>query len=310
MTNRLTVSAAVHGERTRYDAANELAPLLSAAGADSGVMPRLRLAYQADEHDLFYLTVGKGYGSSGSVPPVFICAQTAPYVFGMDTLWSYEVGTKSTLLDGRMRLDTGLFHITWNNAGYPLPGPCGLPGSPGSAASNGFDLAVQMLPSDHLQLDVDVAYTDARYTETLTQGGNVIVREGQAVNAAFDFVSVSPWNLTASVDYLVPLGNDLTADFRAQDVFRSQNPGPFALQDPQSALYYPGGYRPDPATNLVNLRARVRRGRYEAALFVNNAFNSLPTIQRVNATGVVPTERLDAATFRPRTVGLAVSWRF
>jgi iron complex outermembrane recepter protein len=309
MTNRLTVSAAVHGERTRYDAATELAPLLSAAGADSGVMPRLRLAYQADEHELFYLTVGKGYGSSGSIPAVPFCAQAAPEVFGMDTLWSYEVGTRSTLLDGRMRLDTGLFHITWDNAGYLLPGPCGLPGAPGAAASNGFDLAVQMLPSAHLQLDVDVAYTDARYTKTVTQGGIVIVREGQAVNGTFDFTSVSPWNLTASVDYLVPLGSDVTVDFRAQDVFRSQNPGPFALEDSQSPLYSPG-YRPDPASNLVNLRASVRRRRYEAALFVNNAFNSLPTIQRANATGVYPTERLDAATFRPRTVGLAVSWRF
>ena len=309
MTDRLTVSAGVHSERTRYDAANELAPLLSAAGADSGVMPRFRLAYQADEHQLFYLTVGKGYGSSGLVPPVFTCSQ-APEVFGMDTLWSYEVGTKSTLLDGRLRLDTGLFHIVWNDAGasyYPVP--CGLPGAPGAAASNGFDLAVHMLASPHLQLDVDVAYTDARYTETVTQGGIVIVREGEAVNGAFDFTSVSPWNLAASVVYQVQLGNDLTADFRAQDVFRSQNPGPFALQDPQSLLYSPG-YRPDPATNLVNLRATVRSGRYEAALFVNNAFNSLPTIQQLNATGVATTERLDAATFRPRTVGLAVSWRF
>jgi outer membrane receptor protein involved in Fe transport len=309
MTNRLAVSAAVHGERTSYDAENELAPLLSAAGADSGVMPRLRLAYQADEHELFYLTAGKGYGSGGPVAPCFISNQASPEVFGMDTLWSYEVGTKSTLLDGRMRLDTGLFHITWNNAGYLLAGPCGLPGSPGAAASNGFDLAMQMLPSAHLQLDVDVAYTDARYTGTITQGGIVIVREGQAVNTSSDFVSVSPWTLTASVDYLVPLSNDVTVDFRAQDVFRSQNPGPFAQQDPQSPLYAPG-YRPDPATNLVNLRASVRGGRYEAALFVNNAFNSLPTIQRFNATGVATTDRLDAATFRPRTIGASGTWRF
>ena len=226
----------------------------------------------------------------------------------MDTLWSYEVGTKSTLLYGRMRLDTGLFHIVWNN-GDKYNVPCGLPGTPGAAASNGFDLTMHMLPSAHLQLDVDVAYTDARYTDTITQGGIVIVRAGQAVNGASDFVSVSPWNLTASVDYLVQLGNDVTADFRAQDAFRSQNPGPFALQDPQSPLYYPG-YRPDPATNLVNLRASVRWRRSEAALFVDNAFNSLPMIQRFNATAVATTERLDAATFRPRTVGLTVSWRY
>jgi iron complex outermembrane recepter protein len=313
VTKRLTASVGVHGERTRYDAANELAPILSAAGADSGVMPRFRLTYQADEHELFYLTVGKGYGSSGPLPSAFICNQASPTGFGMDTLWSYEVGTKSTLLDGRMQLDTGIFHIAWNNAGYHLgtaadPTPCALPGGPGAAASNGFDLAVQMLPSAHVKLDMDVAYTDARYTRTITQDGVVIVREGQAVNSQFDFGSVSPWNLSASVDYLVELGHDATADFRAEDIFRSQNPGPFALQDPGSPQYNPA-YRPDPATNLLNLRASVRWGRYDAALFINNAFNSLPTIQRTNPTFVV-TQNVIAATFRPRTAGLTVSWRY
>ena len=311
LTKRLTLSAGVHTERTRYDVANELSPILSAAGADSGVMPRLRLSYQADEHELFYLTVGKGYGSSGPLTP-YLFVNQPPTVWGMDTLWSYEVGTKSTLLDGRLRLETGLFHIAWNNgAGYHLgtaadPTPAGLLGSAGAAASNGFDLAVQMLPSAHLKLDMNVAYTDARFTRTITQGGVVIVRRGQAVIPSFDFVSVSPWNLTASVDYRVELGDDATADFRAEDIFRSQNPGPFALQDPQSPDYVPG-YRPDPATNLMNLRAGIRWSRYDAALFVNNALNSLPTIQRSNATGQT---LYGATTFRPRTIGVSGTWRF
>jgi iron complex outermembrane receptor protein len=313
LTKRMTLSAAVHSERTRYDAANELQPILPAAGADSGAMPRLRLSYQADEHELFYLTVGKGYGSSGPLEP-FLAGNQPPTVWGMDTLWSYEVGTKSTLLDGRLRLETGLFHIAWNNgAGYhsgtaadPTPAP--LLGGPGSAASNGFDLAVQMLPSSHVKLDANVAYTDARYTRTIIQGGVVIVRQGQAVNNQFDFGSVSPWNLTASVDYLVELGHDITADFRAEDIFRSQNPGPFALQDPQSPHYVPG-YRPDPATNLLNLRASLRWSRYDAVLFVNNALNAQPTIQLANPTFQVA-QNLLAGTFRPRTIGLSGTWRF
>jgi iron complex outermembrane recepter protein len=162
------------------------------------------------------------------------------------------------------------------------------------------------LPSAHIK-DIEVADTDARYTRTITQDGAVIVREGQAVDGGFDFVAVSPWNLTASVDYLVNLGRDVTADLRAQDTFRSQNPGPFALQDPLSPFYVPG-YRPDPPTNLLNLRASIRWRRCDAALFINNAFNALPIIQQTNATGTL-TQRLDAATFRPRTVGLTVSWR-
>jgi iron complex outermembrane receptor protein len=317
LTKRLMLSAGLHSERTRYDAATELSPIsptLSAAGADSGVMPRLRLSYQADEHELFYLTVGKGYGSSGSTTGC-LCVNQLPTVFGMDTLWSYEVGTKSTLLDGRMRFDTGLFHIAWNNgAGYHLgtaadPTPVPLLGAPGAAASNGFDLAVQMLPSSHLKLDMTVAYTDARYTRTISQGGVVIVRRGQAVNSYFDFISVSPWNLAAAVDYLVELGHNTTADFRVEDIFRSQNPGPFAQQDPQSPYYVPG-YQPDPATNLLNLRASVRWQRYDAALFVDNALNALPTIQRTNATGSQVNGTFIAATFRPRTIGLSGTWRF
>jgi outer membrane receptor protein involved in Fe transport len=308
LTKQLTASVGVHGEHTRYDATNELAPFLSAAGADSGVLPRLRLAFQASEHELFYLTAGKGYGSGGAVPPAFICGQASPSVFGTDTLWSYEVGAKSTLLDGRMQLDSGLFHIVWNNVGYHLgtaadPTLCGINASPGAAASNGFDLRVQMLASAHVRLDMAVAYTDARYTRTITHDGIVIVRRGQAVNAAFDFASVSPWNLTASVDYLVRVGHDATADFRAEDMFRSRNPGPFALQDPQSPYYAPG-YQQDPATNLLNLRATVRWQRYDAGLFINNALNALPTIQRV-ATPVPY-----AATFRPRTIGASGTWRF
>jgi hypothetical protein len=305
LTKRLTLSAAVHSERKRYDAATKLSPFLSAAGADLGVMPRLRLSYQADEHNLFYVTVGKGYGSGGSLTP-YLFVNQPPTLFAMDTLWSYEVGTKSTLLDGRLRLETGLFHIVWNNGEGPTP--AGLLGSPGAAASNGFDLAVQMIPSTYVKLDMNVAYTDARYTRTITQGGVVIVRRGQAVNTQFDFGSVSPWNLTASVDYLVELDRDASADFRAEDIFRGQNPGPFALQDPQSPHYVPG-YRPDPATNLLNLRASVRWQRYDAALFVNNALNALPALERTNATGQL-TQTLAARTFRPRTIGLSGTWRF
>jgi hypothetical protein len=308
MTERLTASAAVHSERTRYDAANQLSPILSAAGANSAVMPRLKLAYKADERQLVYLTIGKGYGSSGALPPFLFLGQESPAVFGIDTLWSYEIGTKSTLLDGRMQLDTGLFRIVWNNGAGYYPRPGATLGVPGAAASEGFDLAMQLLPSSHLKLGMNVSYTHARYTETITERGVVIVRQGQAISPGLDVQPVSPWNLTASVDYLTGLGCGAIADFRAEDIFRSRNPGPFAQEDPQTAYYLPG-WRADPATNQLNLRASVRWQRYEAGLFVDNALNALPTISALNGTGQV-TQLIVAGTFRPRTVGVHMSLRF
>ena len=92
---------------------------------------------------------------------------------------------------------------------------------------------------------------------------------------------------------------------RAEDIFRSRNPGPFQDDDPASPNYSPGNV-PDPSTNLLNLRATLQRAGYDVALFLNNALDSRPTILR----------RYDgppsayATTFRPRTVGLSASWRY
>lgn len=228
LTKQLTADVAVHGERTHYRSADDSSPNLAAAGTDSAVMPRVRLAFQATERELLYLTLGKGYGSSGPLPPYLFVSQP-PAGWGIDTLSSYEVGTKSTLVDGRMQLETGFFHIAWEDGAGYYPTPAGLLGVPGRAASNGFDVTAQLLPSTRLKLDLGVAYTDARYTRTITQGGVVFVRAGQAVNPGVDFVSLSPWNVSLSADYLIDLGHDLTADLRADGTFRSQNPGPFAL---------------------------------------------------------------------------------
>jgi len=306
ITKQLTVSGGLHSERTHYAATNELPAIPPATGAGSGLMPRLRVSYQTDEDELFYLNVSKGYGSSGSAPGEITCNETAG-VFGTDTLWSYEVGTKSIALDGRLQLDTGVFHMVWHN-GPGYADLCTLPGSPGAAASNGFDLAAQMLPSAHIKLSANLAYTDARYTETLTQNGVATVRRGDAVGASNDFAAIAPWNITASIDYLVLVGRDVNCNLRVEDIFRSRNPGPFAVQNPDSAYYIPD-WRADPSTNLINLRASLRWERYEATLFVNNALNALPTLHTVNVIGQA-TPLLFATTFRPRTLGLAASWHF
>jgi hypothetical protein len=115
---------------------------------------------------------------------------------------------------------------------------------------------------------------------------------------------VSPWNVTTSVEYSMPLSGGV-AMLRAEDIFRSRNPGPFQDHDPATPAYFPGN-TPDPSTNLLNLRAMFRRESYDLALFVNNALDSRPTILRRYDGGASPY----ATTFRPRTVGLSAGWHF
>jgi hypothetical protein len=95
---------------------------------------------------------------------------------------------------------------------------------------------------------------------------------------------------------------------------RPRNPGPFQNDDPASPNYEPGN-TPDPSTNLLNLRATLRRARYDVALFVNNALDSRPTILRFRyglpgSTAGGPPSPVFATTFKLRTVGLSASWHF
>ena len=302
----LTLNAGLHGEHASITTTTEGPGIPTTTGTDSAMLPQLRLSYQAAEHELLYFTAAKGYGTGGTWVVIIGCPEP-PARIGEDTLWSYEAGAKSGLLEGHLQLDASVFHMRWNNGpGYDLSYPCpsgGFLGSPGSAASNGFDLTLHALAGTHVRASAAVSYTDARYTQTITTQDGFVVRKGLAVGG-LPYV-VAPWNVAASVEYSVPLSGGAIAMLRAEDIFRSRNPGPFADDDPASAGYQPGNI-PDPSTNLLNLRAAFQRANYDVALFVNNALDTRPTIlRRYNPPGPVY-----ATTFRPRTVGLSASWRF
>jgi outer membrane receptor protein involved in Fe transport len=300
----LTLNAGLHSEHASITTTTEGSPVLTTGGTDSAILPQLRLSYQATEHELLYFTAAKGYGTGGTWVLLIWCPEP-PARIGEDTLWSYEAGAKSGLFDGHLQLDASVFHMQWNNSGPGYEASCTTSylGWPGPAASNGFDVAVHALAGSHVRVSVAVSYADARYTQTLTQGGVEVIRQGLAVGALPQVVS--PWNVTASVEYSVPLSGGARAMLRAEDIFRSRNPGPFQDDDPASPNYQPGNI-PDPSTNLLNLRATFGHESYDVALFINNALDSRPTILRRNNGG----SSTVATTFRPRTVGLSASWHF
>jgi len=301
----LTLNAGLHSEHASATKTTESPPIYTTGETGSVILPQFRLSYQAAEHQLLYLTAAKGYGTGGTWIVPNACSGEPTARIGEDTLWSYEAGVKSALLDGHLQLDTSVFHMQWNNSGPGYEQTCATNflGTPGPAASNGFDVAVHALASTHVRASVAVSYADARYTHTITQDG-FVVRQGWAVGPLPRVVA--PWNVTASVEYSVSLSGGATGILRAEDIFRSRNPGPFQDDDPASPNYFPGS-TPDPSTNLLNLRAVLQRANYDVALFVNNALDSRPTISRFGFGAPTP---VFATTFRPRTVGLSTSWHF
>jgi iron complex outermembrane recepter protein len=294
-TTRLSASTGVWVGHSKHDSVDEFPPVSHSHTSDTGTAPRFELSWRADERNLVYLIIAKGYGSGGFTPE--------PLPYRPDTLWSYEIGNKHGLFDGRLRLETSVFHIDWNNGGSPESYNVGFFESqpvPGKAVSNGFGVTAQALVGDHAKAALSVAYTDAHLAQTLlTLDGKPFVHKG-------DSLPVSPWNVTASIERDFQVGVDVTASVRAEDAFRS-SVGPTYLDNQDSPLYLPSPK--DSSVNVLNLRAAVRWPHFEAAAFLGNTLGSHP-IQSGRSGGVVQVGAPLAVTLVPRTLSVSGTWRF
>jgi iron complex outermembrane receptor protein len=276
--------------------------------------PRLSISYQMDSNNLFYVAAGKGFrigGGNDPLPPV--CGFAAvPKSYTADFVWSYEVGAKNKLFDGKMEIDSSAFHIDWSNIQQLAQPACGISYTfnAGKAVSNGFDLALQALPINHLKLDLSVGYADAHVTTDVYDGtakilSNLLIQSGDKIGY-LPFV-ISPWNINAAANYEIPLERDgEKIHLRAEYQFHSRNPGPFA-----NYIVGAPGYSPqqgaDPSTQLVNARLGFTRDLWDVGLFVNNVFDSHPLLSKYGqALLSAPT----FSTFRPRTIGLSANVSF
>jgi outer membrane receptor protein involved in Fe transport len=299
VTKDLTASAGVRVGHWTYDSVSESPSTFRAGDSDTWAAPQFGLSWQADPHDLLYLTVAQGYGSGGVSPqgPTDPPGVAPPAPYPPDTLWSYEIGSKHSLRDGRLRLEMSVFHINWND-GPAVSGNNEQGAIPGSAVSNGFDFLTEALVGNHAKVALNLAYTDAHATQTVKG----FVTRGDAL-------PVSPWNVTASFERGFPLRPNLTASVRIEDAFRSA-PGPTYLDNPANApsgFYTPGSA--DPSANVLNLRAAVTWSDFELAAFLSNALNSHPLLTGRSAA-VTSLGAPFVVTLVPRTLSISGSWRY
>jgi outer membrane receptor protein involved in Fe transport len=209
------------------------------------------------------------------------------------------------LFGGRANLETSVFHMRWSNdQENAVELGCLFGFQRGRAVSNGFELSMQAQLTDRVSAGVALSYTDAYYTQAVESDDVVIVRDGDAVQGAR-----LPWNVTAFIGYEFPMTNGVTVDFRVEDHFRGGDPGPSLEDNPASPFYVPGNF-PDPSTNLLNLRVNMRWTGMNLGLYVHNALDSRPILNRTTSFGCCSVNGVTAAyTLTPRTVGVSMAWR-
>lgn len=303
-----------------------------ASNGANGTVPKLDLRYRLDRDHMVYATVSKGFRLGGVNQPIPVASASsanavlvgnecglqekllgvgaqgcnpntllqAPTSFRPDSVWSYELGEKSTLFHRRMILDVSAYYERWldpqlatNLAGF------GITANGADARIEGFEAQLRALLGRDWHIRANTGYTDA----TFMRGSAII---GYPAGTR---VPDTP-RLTASAD--LRWRHDLSGALAAfasleWDYVGSRTDAPYGetitLWNIDQYLVHLPSY------SLGYLRLGLESGRWRAALFVDNFTNERVLLDPQ------PQIDLQTAAFtrytvnRPLTAGLDLTWR-
>ena len=140
----------------------------------SDVIPRYTLDYQLSEGHLLYASVAKGLKTGGfnGVTAGIVTIPLDEQAFGPESNWTTEIGSKNTLLDGRMLLNAAIYNVDWSNmqiSALPSNAPANITNIPviyrniGDARSRGLEIESTFAATEHLSLNIGASITDPKY---------------------------------------------------------------------------------------------------------------------------------------------------
>ncbi len=325
VTDKLTLTLGARVARTDSEytqtqagpVSDPLYPLASGDQRETPVTPKVGASYQYADAQLVYASIGKGYRVGGANPPIPLqtpalptgCPlpdEPAPY--RSDSVWSYELGSKNRVFDGKLSLAASVFHIDWSNIQQNVAlTNCGFSyiANTGKATVNGFDFNAQAAVTGNLLLGTSLGYTKTKIDSNFFILGQLAIEAGDVIGNPSQVNS--PWDLTGFAKYNFKIADGHDAYVRIEDIYHTRNPGPFASEVTTSPVYAPL-IPPNPPTNLTNLRAGIVVSGLDISAFVNNVANRLPALGRTQDNA--STNLFTDVTFRPRTAGLSVDYKF
>ena len=136
------------------------------AFSDNRTSVRASLSWNVTDKVMFFGTFSTGYKSGGFNSGASAAILTpAARTFASETVEDYELGMKSTLLDGKARLNLTLFNTKLKNfQDRSFDGVAFVVRNSGDVRSRGVDLDSQLLVAGNLKLTFGATYLDSIYT--------------------------------------------------------------------------------------------------------------------------------------------------
>ena len=267
------------------------------------------LQKQFSDDLMAYVSWSEGFDSGGI---------SAPTIDGVRTLIPYEpqlltnteIGVRSDLLGGKLRLNATLFHSVWediqnlgavfDSRGIQLPTL--VTTNVGEAQADGIEIELTWLPTDKLMFNINVGLLDTKYT---------YIKPGTfALNTSTEFAQAPEDDYNVGMQYNFSLSSGGTLTTRLDYSYSSQfwRSLPFLRMDAYSPPV-PPSYDESGDLGTVNARLvyRPAGGEWDVSVFGTN----LTDEYLLNSGFFHGIWGYDFATVsRPREFGASLNFRF
>ena len=271
--------------------ANGTSATLFGLAQNSGVTPKFNLAYIPDDNTTVYATVSKGFRPGGPNSPIPPPCAPAPNQFGPDSVWSYEVGEKLRMPDGRVSLNSDVYYEDWSNIQQQVAPGCGykFTTNAGKAKVYGAEVEAAIVLVTGLTLSQNFGYTHATNSTTVPEAGVV---------SGDRLLDVPKVTANTTLAYRYPLAGSLSL------IARLNNSYVDSIQDitfTRNTL---------PSYDLVDARLGVESDKWSVVVFTDNLTNKRALLSDTGALSANISILNRVATNQPRTVGADLSYKF
>ena len=187
-------------ENPRYNLNDE--GVLNPTSDENDWVPKVSLSWNVTDDSLLYTLYSEGFRPGGTNrgrgEPFF------PRVYDSDKLKNFEIGTKNTFYDGRIRFNATYFHMEWNDYQLEVVDPsnrvCGSDNAPpepncgqpwqkvvanvGNATSEGLEVQFDWAVSENFTLGANGTWLDAKISDDVPELG---VLDGQRLPLSPEF---------------------------------------------------------------------------------------------------------------------------
>jgi iron complex outermembrane recepter protein len=259
------------------------------------VTGRMILKYKPGEDLMLYTSVASAFRSGlnqtsavAGIDPNFPSVKP-------DSLLTYELGVKGSLLEGRAAFDVAAYFTKWTDVQQVLALPIGFAArvNAGEASGAGVDASLQYQPFASLTLQASVGWNDLGFDQDIFQNGAVLFRRGARLNSSPEYTA------SLSSAYRFPIGEtglggvaSLAANYSSEKISRLLS-GVILNETLSDEIVQ------------SNVRLGIEADRWTAELYAENLFDERGAVAPPNQGAALTSFRL-----RPRTVGVQVTFDF